>query len=405
MFGPLSRSGGTPARRLRRRVALIAVVGLVVALIVGEVIDEVVNSGHAVSVRSDASFVAGVGTVVVSSNALGPLFSAIRGAPADVVSRPNPKEALAELLDELTSGAASSQMAYADLGLVAPSTRAGQLFGVVLSDRLHAALSCSGAIALATSSAVGSGALLRAADELHGVGVELAASDVAYHAFERAVPAGSHAASLPASRLSVSEDWSVPATERFVAALSSSRVLAAHAAIRILAVSLTPPPVRIAGIAIPTPVTTTTTTTTTLVPSFVSGTSGLPLVVTTSTSTSTTKTISFGTSTTNQIPPPRSVSVIPATKTITVVAVIANAGNVPLGGIAIGASLRAAARTTPKAPGTRVIKHIESLTPGGARYIDLGELDVTSGASYVLEVTATAPSGASALDAITIQIG
>jgi len=417
MFGPLSRANKSAFRRTRRIVVVVVVLGI----LLGNVIYQVVHSSGASSRLATASYVAAISPIVTQSNGLVPLLLEIRRAPGDLGSTDKARVELYEYLGELLSGAKSASTQLSELGLSPPTKRSGALIATVLDDRFVASQGLYGAISLATGPDHSNVVSARVATLLAGVGSQLNASDSSYRSFVASLPASSGRGNLPASNWAHAGSWGATATTAWAHELTATPVLSARRVLSLVAISLNPPAVTISGIALPkspassassstsggkSTTTTTSSTTTTVIATGPSGVAG-PVAITTTTIPPTTTTTIPPTTTTLQIPPAGSVSNLPETKTIEVIAVVADAGNATVDGVVVQAELTSVGvvSLSPLSPASSVKKSIGPISPGSARYVELAPLGVRSGSSYLLTVAATPSVGQGATATIRITIG
>ena len=189
-------------------------------------------------------------------------------------------------------------------------------------------------------------------------------SDRDYRSFVTSLPRSSKSDRLPVSKwVTQPALWGAAPVTTWVAQLSGGAKLRIHEVLSIVAVTVQPPVVRITGL--PTATTFATTTST-------------------STSTSTT-------TTTLQLPPLESTSVLPPTHQVSVVLVVANAGNAQISGVWAAASVVAESAVS-RNPGSSSPIHstavgIGGLAPGSSVEVTLRPLAVAAGDSYELWVS------------------
>lgn len=350
-----------------------------------------VSSSGAAATRSTRSWIAAVAPLVDQSSALSATLSEVRNGTS------LHRTQLDALLGELQGSTQQLQRDYRALELAPPTPASGAALGAVFADRARAATQLTGAIALATGNAA---AAQSAEAALARVASEVRAGDAAYQRFLRELPR--HGARRLGSSvwLRSPSAWSPPALSVWVSVLNRAQALAGRRQLSLLAVSLQPRVLKIDGLPTTTvapPTTTTSTTTTTTLP-----TSAVPLTGTATTlghrprrrrhhHGATTTTAPVVTTTTLQIPPAGSVSLVQATSRLTVTVVVASAGNLPVDGGLVQATLVPTGKVA--ASPEHALRHLGPLAPGDARYLTLGPLAVRSGASYRLQVTAGFPGG------------
>ena len=346
------RRGSFPsARRPTRRVVLLIAGVVVVAIVVAEVAADVVDSGRLAGRVAAQSYVAEVSPVIDESTVLASTLHLLRNATASL-DRPALEEDLASLL----AGTSEDLGQLGAIGVPAPSALSRQLLQTTLTARAGAVRRLAVAVALAIgptafsssfggSSGGGSrGSTLptsvtqvrgRAAALILEAVRGLVASDQEYRRFVSSLPLSSGRGRLPASRwMTQPASWSKASVASWVSQLSSLPELQVRADLSIVALTVQPPVVRITGL--PATTTTVSTTTSTSTPS---STTTLPTAPGTGTSSTTTSTTSTSTTTTLQLPPSSSTSVLPPTRRISVVLVVANAGNVQISGVWAAASV------------------------------------------------------------------
>ncbi|MGA3215660.1 MAG: hypothetical protein ABSD97_08225 [Acidimicrobiales bacterium] len=411
------RRGSFPsARRSSGRTVVIVVVAVVLAIVIAEVAADVVDSGRAASRVEATTYVAEVIPVVDESTTLSSTMHLVRNARGSL-----DRTGIEQALSNLVTGTAQNEAQLGDLGVPAPSTRSGQLLEAALAARARGSRDLAGAVTLAIGPSPVAQVGAKAAVLIVQSGKELMAGDRDYRAFVGSLPRSSGRGRLPASRwVDDPSAWAAAAAASFVAQLASLPKLAIHDDLVIVAMTVQPPVVRIDGLpptttAPPTttPPTTTSTTTSTIVPGATS---------TSTTSTSTTTTSSTTTTTTMQLPPAGSTSVLPPTGRVSVVLVVANAGNEEISGIWAAASVvpeqsssKNAGKTSPGATTRSTVMRIGRLAPGTSVVVTLPMLVVQAGMSYTLwasvgtgrlptgPVTAT-PVGVGQSDEVNIKV-
>jgi hypothetical protein len=420
------------SRREHWRVVIGVVVLLLVCLVVGEVVDQVVKSSPGVGRRTNETWAAAVAALVDESNTLSPMLRDVRAHATDpaVFDRVTLQFALAEL----ARGAASEATMYRTLGLAAPSSRAGVLASAVLNLRHEGIESLARGIGLAISGPAGRPPLARAARSLVTAGSRLVAADAAYRELVTSLRRGGGARSLPPSVWVLAPGvWSASSVGAWAGELRSAANLSFAPALSIVALALVPPPLNITGL----PTTTTSTTTTTL-PATTTTTTTLPATTTTrtpkgharfgattttssttttspgtvgssspansgSTSTTTTSTLP-GVTTTLQIPPAGSVSVVAATARLEVVVIVKNTGDTTARGAAVTAVLSPSGTSHTGAARVSCRHRLLALAPGASQYVMMSKLAVRHATGYELVVTATIPGGAPSARSLTLYV-
>jgi len=389
------RRGGFPSTRRStgRRVVLVVAV-VVLAIIVAEIAADVVDSGRTAGRVAAATYVTEVIPVVGESSILSSTMHLVRDRSGSLG-----RAGLESALGDLVEGTAANLAQLAGLGVPAPSARSARLLDAVLTARARGSRDLAGAIAIAIGPTSGPQSLARASSGVVDAGKEMIASDKDYRAFVLSLPRSSGRSRLPASRwVAHPFSWAAPAAASFVAQLSGSSRLEVHTSLVIVAMTVQPPVVRINGLPTTTTLPPTTTTTTTTTSTTTSTT--LPGTRTTTTTTSTTTTTPTSpTSTTMQLPPPGSTSVLPPTERVSVVLVVANAGNAPLSDIWAAASVipeASSGRNGGSVTRSRSVR-VGHLAPGASVVVSVPALAVSSGRSYTLFAsvgTGTLPTGA-----------
>jgi hypothetical protein len=424
-----------PSGREHWRVVIGVVVVLLVCLVVGEVVDQVVKSSPGVDRRTNKTWVAAVAALVDESNTLSPMLRDVRAHATDPTAFD--RVTLQFALAELERGAASEATMYRTLGLAAPSSSAGARASAVLNLRYEGIESLARGIGLAISRPTGRPPLARAARSLVVAGSRLVAADAAYRELVTSLRGGGGARSLPSSvwvlALGV---WSASSAGAWAGELRSAANLAFAPALSIVALALVPPPLNITGL--PTTLPATTTTTTTLATTTTTTTTTLPATTTTkspkgharlqaTTTTSSTTTTSPGTvgsstpvnsqpatttttsalpgvTTTLQIPPAGSVSVVAATAQLEVVVIVKNTGDTTARGAAVTAVLSPSGTSHSGAARVSCRHGLLALAPGTSQYVVMPKLAVRHATGYELVVTATIPGGASAARSLALYV-
>jgi len=399
------RRGTLPsARRSTRRVAIVIVGVVVFAIIIAEVAADVVNSGGLAGRVGAQTYVAEVIPVIEESTMLASTMHLVRSGTASL-----DRARLEADLARLVAGTSENLAELGTLGVPAPTPRSEQLLEATLAARADAARTLTGAVALAIgptafspssgrSSGGGSGgstlptsvvqARARAATLIIQAGKELVISDRDYRSFVSSLPRSSARSRLPASKwVTHPMSWRNASVTSWVAQLSAGRELQIREDLSIVAVTVQPPVVRITGL--PTTTTTFATTTSTSTSTSTTALTTIPGTATSSTTTSTsTSTSTSSTTTTLQLPPPGSTSVLPPTHRISVVLVVANAGNVQISGIWAAASVvpepSAGRRSSSSAQTRSTAVRIGRLAPGASVEVTLSPLAVVAGDAYEL---------------------
>jgi hypothetical protein len=414
-----------PSGREHWRVVIGVVVVLLVCLVVGEVVDQVVKSSPGVDRRTNKTWVAAVAALVDESNTLSPMLRDVRAHATDPTAFD--RVTLQFALAELERGAASEATMYRTLGLAAPSSSAGARASAVLNLRYEGIESLARGIGLAISRPTGRPPLARAARSLVVAGSRLVAADAAYRELVTSLRGGGRARSLPSSVWVLAPGvWSASSADAWAGELRSAANLAFAPALSIVALALVPPPLNITGL--PTTLPATTTTTTTLATTTTTTTTTLPATTTTkspkgharlqaTTTTSSTTTTSPGTvgsstpvnsqpatttttsalpgvTTTLQIPPAGSVSVVAATARLEVVVIVKNTGDTTARGAAVTAVLSPSGTSHSGAARVSCRHGLLALAPGTSQYVVMPKLAVRHATGYELVVTATIPGGA-----------
>ncbi len=394
MIAGWRRRGLASAQRSKRRTIALVVVLAVLALVVAEVAADVVNADRRAAAVTSSTFVVEVVPVIDESNMLASIMHLVHNGATSLN-----RKALELTLGRLVTGTADNLDQLGTLGIPAPTARSQQLLEAALASRSSGARLLTGGISVATgpmaasSGAVGtsldsstSRARARATSLVVRAGRELIRSDQEYRAFVRSLPRGSGRERLPTSVwVTFPASWSKTAASAWVTRLASAQRLQVRQDLVIVAVSLQPPVVRITGL----PTTTTTSTTSTSATTSTTTSTTIPASTSSSTTTSTTTTTipTIATTTTVQLPPSGSTSVLPPTNRISVLLVVANAGNVSLSRVWASASLvpepnGEAAKRSP--PASSASLRIGRLPPGASVEVTLPPLVVESGSSYVL---------------------
>ena len=360
------------------------------AIIVGEVAADVVNSGSLAGRVAAQTYVAEVIPVVEESTMLASLMRLVRNDATSL-----DRTGLEADLGRLVIGTSTNLAELGTLGVPAPSSRSGQLLKDTLAARAEAARTLTGAVELAIGPSPsspgkdGSGpptsvvqARARAAALIVQVGEELLTSDRDYRSFVSSLPRSSARGRLPVSRwVTHRASWGEVLVTKWVTQLSGGVRLQVHENLSIVAVTVQPPVVRITGL----PTTTTVVSTTSTSTSTSTTTSTIPGTATASTTTSTT---TSSTTTTLQLPPLSSTSVLPPTDQVSVVMVVANAGNVRISGVWVSAAVvpeSSAATHHDSSPSTRfTVLGIGPLVPAESVEVTLPPLSVVAGDKYEL---------------------
>jgi hypothetical protein len=432
-----------PTRREHWRAVIGVVVVLLVCLVVGEVVDQVVKSSPGVGRRTNETWVAAVAALVDESNTLSPMLRDVRAHATDPAAFD--RVTLQFALAELKRGAASEATMYRTLGLAAPSSSAGALASAALNLRYEGVESLARGIGLAISRPTGRPPLARAARSLVAAGSRLVAADAAYRELVTSLRGSGGARHLPSSVWVLAPGvWSASSAGAWAGELRSAANLAFAPALSIVALALVPPPLNITGLPTTTTttlVTTTTTlvtTTTTLVTTTTTTTTTLPATTTTrspkghalfqaTTTTSSTTTTSPGTvgsstpansrpasttttstlpgvTTTLQIPPAGSVSVVAATAQLEVVVIVKNTGDTTARGAAVTAVLSPSGASHAGAARVSCRHRLLVLAPGTSQYMVMPKLAVRHATSYELVVTATIPGGAPTARSLALYV-
>lgn len=416
MLGPVGRGSAPPRRRRRWWPYLLG--GLVLALVVGEVTNQVVSSANGAAQRSAGSWVAAVSPLVDESNALVPELVEVRDRATQLR-----RAQLESLLSELVDGSEQVRAQLAALALAPPTSAAGSALAGVLAGRARASEALASALTLVISSS-GPASAQAATEKIASAATRLRLADEDYRGFRRLLPARSGGGRLPPSIWILRPaSWQPAVLAGWVGLLRHTPALEGRRALSLLAVSLRPSPLEIRGLPTTTTTSTTTTTTTTTSTSRppttsaakstrparssgspASSVSGTKATSGSSTTTSST-TVPLSTTTTLQIPPPGSVSVVPATARVVVTAVVASTGNLSVPGGLVQANLDPVpgpAALREKA--AQVDARVGALAPGHAHSVSLPPLAVQPAGTYDLVVTATFPGGTPAKATIRLTI-
>lgn len=398
MLGPRSHRTPETRRRDRRRIVIAVVVLIVVAIVLGEVINDLVKSSPAAARRTEATWSAAVAAIIAESNTLSPSIHDIRAHATDAASYD--RVTLEFALSDLERTSAQESQAFESLGLAAPSATMATLASEVISWRADGLKKLSRGVALALTP----GGDLSAGTTLASAGSELVAADSAYRHLVRLVTRRGVDAGLPSSSwISDPSQWSATSAAVWARALAAAPKLAASAGIEIVAMTLEPPPLRITGEPSPTlpslPATTTTSTTSTTTTTTAGSSTTLAHRTTTTTSTSTLP----GPTTTSQIPPLGSISIIAPTSHVRVVVIVENTGNVAIRGAHVVALIESALRGS--AGRASVEAKVPTLVPGASAYLVLPKLAVARAATYDLLVTASLANGRSVRRSVKLEVG
>ena len=384
-----------------------------VALVIGEVADQVVGSSGAAARRSVASWTAAVGPMVDESSAVAPVLAALRqGATTGT------RAALERQLGFVTSEAGAVRDELANLPLAPPTVAVGAALARCFDERAAAAEALAAGIAQATDPGGGPGTLGQAQADMARAAADLQAGDAAYVVARRLLPRQVRDR-LPRRSVWLTKPapWSATALDAWVGALRGDPALAARARLSLTAVTVSPRVLEIRGL--PTTTTSTTTSTTTTTTTTLSGTN----VATGTTGTggsyrgsgagsggsgsstgnrraggTPTATLPPVTTTTLQLPPAGSLSVLQPTGDLTVAAVVSDNGALPVEGVTLTAVL------APDGGGTaqRVTRRIGALAPGAARYVVLHGLHPRRGDRYQLAVTLAGTGAAPLTDRVAL---
>ncbi len=407
MLDPRGRRITPRSRREHWRAVILVVVVLVVCLAVGEIIDQVVKTSPSVGQRTDKTWAAAVATIVDESNTLSPTLHAIRAHATD--SAVFNRVTLEFALEELARGTRSDASAYTSLDLAAPTLRAGALVTRVLNLRREGAENLARGVELAISRRTGQSPLPTAGRLLETAGSRFLAADAGYRTLVLSLHGDADARSLPPSVwVSSPSTWSAAAAGAWASALRSAASLAFAPALSIVAVTLEPPPLNITGLpttttttlapATTTSVPTTTSTTTTSIPTTTgSTTSSLPELTTTTTTLP-------APTTTLQIPPAGSVSVVAATRRLEVVVIVENSGNAAVRSAYLTVALTPTRSSKSGVAGVSARHALVTLAPGGSQYVVMPKLAVRQATGYDLVVTASIPSGPSVQRSFEIYV-
>jgi hypothetical protein len=382
----------------------VVVVAALVALLVGEIVDQVVNAATPAARRGMSTWVAAVTPIVADSNDLGSVLHVARGLEhlPSCSTTGCQRTTFDAYLAQLVSGSSDAVQQLDGIGLVAPSPRAVELLRQVLTERARASSELVGAISLLLGPSQGHLVDARVQGELLAVGSQLTGADAAYRRFLKSLPRHSGDPSLASSAwVTDPAAWTRAGVQGWASRLLGADGLQSSASIALLAVSTSPPVLRVEGLPTTTtsPATTTSTSTTTT-------TTTPPLGATTTTSTTTTTTTTVPpTTTTLQVPPPGSVSVLQPATGLSVEVVVANAGNVRAASVALRAVLTAKSGKAASAGTVSVVtQRVGPLAPGAARYLRLHPMAVHEGETYVLTVTATVSGWKQATEQVTIRV-
>jgi len=354
-----------------------AAIAVVVAVILGELISQIVDSYGPADARSAATWEAAVSPIIAESDSLGTLLRAALPAFA-TENRAN----LDGTLETLRDAASEERATAASLGIAPPSSRAGDLLRSTLQDRVTAVDRFSTAVSLATGP---SHDVSGATGQFMLVGTVLRAGDGAYKELLDLLRPAKRA--LPGSAwLQQPSPFSPSGANRLANELAADPRLAELRRLSIVAITVTPSPVRVTGL--PTTTTSTlpttpssTTTSSTIV---VSGSSGG--TTTTSTSVVTTTTVP-PTTTTLQVPPPGSRSYLLPTATIGVTVVVRNTGDVAISGVEVEVTLVPSASGAGTASSPSASSDLGSLGVGSSVAVALQQLAISKHvSSYRLEV-------------------
>jgi hypothetical protein len=369
----------------------IVVAVFVLAVILAEIAADVVDSRQTAGRVVAATYVSEVIPVIDDSTMLSSTMHLVRDRAGSLG-----RAGLERALGDLVEGAAANLAQLASLGIPAPSARSARLLKAVLEDRASGSRDLAGAVALAIGPGGGPQVLAEASSRVVDAGKELIAADDGYRTFVSSLPRASGRSRLATSRwIATRSFWAASAAQAWVSQLSGSPQLQVHASLVIVAMTVEPPVVRINGLPTTTtaPPTTTTTTTSTTTSTTLPGTKASPTTTSTSTTTSTATT-----STTTQLPPAGSTSILPPTGRISVVVVLANAGNATISDIWAAASAVPEVSTGRNAGGLTRSRSVRvgQLAPGTSVVVTVPALAVSSGRSYTLFAsvgTGTLPSG------------
>ncbi|HLX78134.1 MAG TPA: hypothetical protein VKR27_04560 [Acidimicrobiales bacterium] len=396
MLGPRSHRTPEAHRRDRRRIAIGVAIGIVVAVVLGEVINDIVNSSPPTARRTEATWIAAVAGIIAESNTLAQTIHAVRAHATDAASYD--RETLELALSGLARASSEQATAFETLGFQAPSASAGSLVADALTGRADGLSELARGVTLALSPKD-----TAATSTLAAAGAQLVAADSAYRRAVKLVGHKNDGGGLPDSWWIKSPgQWSSSAVGAWARTLSTAPNLLAAPAIAIVAMTLEPPPLRITGLPTTTLPSTSSTTTSSTTTTTAVGSSTTATSTTSTTSTTTTSTLP-GPTTTSQIPPSGSLSIIAATRHVRVIAVVQNTGNVEIRGARVVVLLVLTSRS---AHGLTSAKQtVPRLEPGASAYLVFAKLPVTRSSSYKLLVTATLSNRRAVRRSIAIEVG
>ncbi len=317
---------------------------------------------------------------------------------------------LETVLQRALREARADATAFASIGIGAPSAKLDASLRAVFSLRAQAVAT----LASGVDAAIGAPGRPRdvpvATARLTNAGVQVLEADAAYARWLKGIHSLRGSPREPASRwVALARLWRPPATSLWARTLAGDPALRASETLRIVSLSLEPAAVRIEGLAPSTTAAATTTTSSTTTTSAGSTTTTRAGATTTSSTSSTTSTTLAPTTTTSQLPGPHTVSVLPPTGTLAVVAVVADSGNVAVTGVVVTAAINGSSpgrtRTSPRivVAATRT-RRLGPLGPGGARYMTLHAARVHLGGSYVVTVTVSAPGVTTVTDTVHVRV-
>jgi hypothetical protein len=390
MLETRTRPSSAPARQARRY-WLIGAIVLVACLVLAEVFYQVANSSTGVHARNVATWDAAVNPILAQSGALASTLHELRH-----LRGLEDRIALESALDALRSETTRNLAAYRALSLAGPDKRASHDVADALALRASGANgfveAINGVIAQTPAApAIALASAVRAGEEL------LQADDVlrALHRRVRSIGAQTIWLSSPAA-------WRPAALQLFLAHVRATSAYAPHHALKLVALSVVPAPLRITGLSTTTLAPTTTTTFPTAQGSGTSGPNGASSIVVNVPTTTT----FHVTSTTLQIPPPSAVAVLGPTSKVSPVVVLRNTGNVTESAIVITVTLAAANGQSFGSRPLSTVAHIGALAPNRARYLTLAPIALVPKISFyrlhiVISDANITPVGAT----VTISVG
>ena len=384
-------------------------IGLGVALlclILAEVFYQVANTSGGADRRSASIWAAAVAPVLAESSGLAVPLHALRQLNG-LADRLALQSALSQLQDSSTQ-----ELAELNGLAIPPSSPAAQhLLASTLSLRAQGLARLSGAINAVIGPSPPPQGRVGAVGAVVLAGSELQHADRTGKAFLKLVgPLDPVLRADFSSWISTPAAWSARPVGNFIDQLASTASYRAHYALKLIALSLDPAPLRISGL--PTTTTTSSTTTSTLITSTtsatqasgVSGASGF--IVPPSTLRVVPSTI-IPTPTTLQIPPGSATSVLGPTASVSVVAVIGNTGNISESSIVLTSTLIGLPPPKVKAPAPRSgSATIALLAPSASRYVRLPPMSSSSKVtSYRVVLRISAPHVAPVSTSVSIRLG